>query len=277
MNTLLDLRYRKFIKAEKGQAGSGALRSGSDAKDEILEVPLGTVVHEFETRRFIGEITEHGQELIVARGGMGGKGNAFFKSATHQTPRFAQPGMPGEEIIVEVELKLIADIGLVGYPNAGKSTLLAAISAARPKIADYPFTTLEPNLGVVELPGFRSFVMADIPGIIEDAHLGKGLGVQFLRHIERNKVLLLMVASTSDILFEYNVLLNEMSSYNPELLDLPRIVVITKMDLVPDFKLPEPIELPGEKVLYVSAATGHGLDALKEAIWERLKGSHASE
>jgi GTP-binding protein len=277
MNTLLDLRYRKFIKAENGHAGSGALRSGADAKDEILEVPLGTVVHEFETRRFIGEITEHGQELIVARGGMGGKGNAFFKSATHQTPRFAQPGMPGEEIIVEVELKLIADVGLVGYPNAGKSTLLAAISAARPKIADYPFTTLEPNLGVVELPGFRSFVMADIPGIIEDAHLGKGMGVQFLRHIERNKVLLLLVASTSDILFEYHVLLNEMSSYNPKLVDVPRLVVITKMDLVPDFKLPEPIDLPGERVMYVSAATGYGLDALKEAIWERLKGSHASK
>ncbi len=276
MTTLLDLRYRKFIKAEKGQPGSGALRSGSDGPDEILEVPLGTVVHEFETRRFIGEITEHGQEVIVARGGIGGKGNAFFKSSTHQTPRYAQPGMAGEEVIIEAELKLIADVGLVGYPNAGKSTLLAAMSAARPKIADYPFTTLEPNLGVVQLPGYRSFVMADIPGIIEDAHLGKGLGVQFLRHIERNNVLLLMIAATSDIEFEYGVLLKEMEAYNAELLGRPRCVVITKMDLLPGYELEKTPNLPGEEVFYISAATGRGLEELKQAVWEKLKGRHAT-
>lgn len=269
MNTLLDLRYRKFMKADHGNSGEGGIRSGRDGAPIILDVPLGTVAYEFETRRLLGEVTEDGQELVIAAGGMGGKGNHYFKSDTNQTPKYAQPGTPGEQVIVEIELKLIAEVGLVGYPNAGKSTLLAALSAAKPKIADYPFTTLEPNLGVVAFADYRSFVMADIPGIIEDAHLGKGLGVRFLRHIERNKMLLLVISCMSDMEAEYAVLINEMKEYREDLLEKPRLVVISQADLIEGYQLETPPNIPDEWIT-VSAATGHNLAELKERIWAKL-------
>ncbi len=273
MNTLLDLRYKKILRADNGGPGEGGNRSGKNADPVVLEVPLGTVCYEAETRLLIGEVTEDGQELVIAKGGMGGKGNAFFKSDTNQSPRYAQPGESGVERVVEIELKLIADVGLVGYPNAGKSTLLAALSAAKPKIADYPFTTLEPNLGVVSFPDYRSFVMADIPGIIEDAHQGKGLGLRFLRHIERNRMLLLVIACTTDIEAEYQILMNEMREYDPHLLSKPRLVVITQTDLLEGYVLdPEPT-LP-DPWIAVSSATRHQLDPLKERIWAMLREGH---
>lgn len=269
LNTLLDLRYKKFLNAPHGERGSGNNKTGRDGENVVLDVPLGTVAYEFDTRRLIGEVTEENQELVIAKGGMGGRGNTFFKKATLQTPKFAQPGEEGEEVVVEIELKLIADVGLVGFPNAGKSTLLSALSAARPKIADYPFTTLEPNLGVVQLSDFRSFVVADIPGIIEEAHKGKGLGIQFLRHIERNRLLLFLVSSDSDIESEYGILVNELREYRADLLEKPRILAISKMDLQPGFKLednPE-VDVP---VVQVSAATAHNLEELKELVWKNL-------
>lgn len=269
LNTLLDLRYKKFIKAPSGERGSGANKTGADGNPIVLEVPLGTVAYEFETRRLIGEVTNENQELILAKGGIGGKGNSFFKSPTLQTPKFAQPGEEGEEVIVELELKLIADVGLVGFPNAGKSTFLASVSAARPKIADYPFTTLEPNLGVAQLSNYRSFVVADIPGIIEEAHKGKGLGIQFLRHIERNKVLLFLVSSDANVQTEYEILLNELREYRADLLEKPRILAISKMDLQPGFSLEEypDLDIP---VVPISSATGHNLEQLKELLWKAL-------
>jgi len=270
LNTLLDLRYRKFIKAEKGQDGAGSKRKGKDADPEILEVPLGTVAYEAETRKNLGEITEDGEELALARGGKGGLGNWHFRSATNQTPKQAQPGKKGEELVVELELKLIADVGLVGFPNAGKSTLLSAISEAKPKIAGYPFTTLQPNLGVVTFSDFRSFVMADIPGIIEDAHEGRGLGMQFLRHIERNNVLLFLISSQSDIEYEYEALLNELKAYRKDLLEKPRLVAITKMDLQENYELEQDYELDAPAI-EISSATGYNIDKLKEAIWERIQ------
>lgn len=271
MNTLLDLRYKKYLNAPAGDSGAGSNKKGKDGEDIILDVPLGTTAFEFDTRRYLGEVTEEGQLLVIAKGGMGGKGNAFFKTATRQTPRFAQPGEEGEEIVVEIELKLIADVGLVGFPNAGKSTLLASVSAATPKIADYPFTTLEPNLGVVELPGYRSYVMADIPGIIEEAHLGKGLGIRFLRHIERNKVLLFVISSNSpDIAGEYQILLDELEAYRADLLEKPRMIALSKMDLLPGYELPERPEFD-VPCIEISAATGHNLHELKEAIWKLVR------
>ncbi len=269
MNTLLDLRYKKYIHAPNGERGGSAQKSGKDGIDVVLSVPLGTVAYESETRRLLGEITEEGQELLIAKGGKGGLGNTHFKSSTNQTPRYSQPGEEGEEVTVEIELKLIADIGLVGYPNAGKSTLLSTMSSARPKIADYPFTTLEPNLGVVQLPDFRSFVMADIPGIIEEAHAGKGLGLRFLRHIERNRVLLFVVSADTDIEKEYKILLNELSEYRVDLLEKPRILAISKMDLVPDFKLEDQPDLD-VPIIEISSATGHNVELLKEEIWKLL-------
>ncbi|MCH8496661.1 MAG: GTPase ObgE [Balneolales bacterium] len=273
MNTLLDLRYKKFLKAVHGENGSGANKSGKDGIPIVLDVPLGTIVYEFETRRQIGEVIENGQELIIAKGGQGGKGNTYFKSDVNQTPRYAQPGGQGQEIIVEIELKLIAEVGLVGYPNAGKSTLLAALSNAKPKIADYAFTTMEPNLGVVVLDDMRSFVMADIPGIIEDAHKGKGLGIRFLRHIERNKVLMFVISCTSDIEEEYRVLMNELHEYRPDLLEKPRVVVISQMDLVPGYELEEKPDLPDDYIL-VSAATSHNLKPLKDLLWSKILEAH---
>lgn len=272
LNTLLDLRYRKYIKAKKGENGGSSRKTGKDGESEILEVPLGTVVFDADTKERFGEITEDEESLIVAKGGKGGLGNWHFKSATNQTPQHAQEGKPGEERVIELELKLIADVGLVGFPNAGKSTLLSAMSEAKPKIADYPFTTLEPNLGVVTFSDYRSFVMADIPGIIEDAHEGKGLGLQFLRHIERNNILLFMVASNSNIENEYKALLQELKQYRPDLLDKPRILAITKMDLIPDYELEEPLELKDDEidVIEISSATGHNVEVLKEKIWEKL-------
>ena len=278
LNTLLDLRYRKFIKAKHGERGGSSRKTGKDGKTEILEVPLGTVAYDAETKERIGEITEPDQKLIIAKGGKGGLGNWHFKSATNQTPQYAQDGEPGEERVVELELKLIADVGLVGFPNAGKSTLLSAISEAKPKIADYPFTTLEPNLGVVTSSDYRSFVMADIPGIIEDAHEGKGLGIQFLRHIERNNLLLFMVAANTDIAAEYNALLHELKEYRSDLLEKPRLLAITKMDLKPGYELDEPVELYDDlEIIEISSATGHNIELLKEKIWEKLQGIETEE
>ncbi len=272
MNTLLDLRYRKFLKAKKGQPGGTSQKTGKKGEDIILRVPLGTVAYESETRRFIGEVVKPGEHLVLAKGGKGGLGNTHFKTATNQTPDYAQPGEPGEEVVVEIELKLIAEVGLVGFPNAGKSTLLSSLSAARPKIADYPFTTLEPNLGVVQMPDHRSFVMADIPGIIEKAHEGKGLGLRFLRHIERNKVLLFVINGMSDVAEEYRILCNELYAYRKDLLDKPRLVAVTHLDLFPEHILEQTPNLDADYVP-VSAVSGFGLDTLKERIWEMLHGN----
>ncbi|MFA5669341.1 MAG: GTPase ObgE [Balneolaceae bacterium] len=276
LNTILDLRYKKYIKAKNGENGSKQRSTGKSGEHLILQVPLGTVAYDADTRELIGEISEDEQELIIAQGGRGGLGNWHFKSSVNQTPKYSQPGEEGEERVVELELKLIAEVGLVGFPNAGKSTLLASLSQARPKIADYPFTTLEPNLGVVKFADYRSFVMADIPGIIEEAHQGKGLGMQFLRHIERNNVLLFMVSAESDIEYEYNTLVNELKAYRKDLLDKPRVLAITKMDLKQDFKLEKEFHFDDEiTVIPISSATGFGIDSLKEVLWEKIQ--HAKQ
>lgn len=270
--TLLHLKYRKHIHAEDGQSGSGKMKTGADGKDEVIEVPLGTVVKDFETGRVHFEITQHGQEEILLKGGRGGKGNTFFKSSTLQTPRFAQPGEPGEEGWKIFELKLLADVGLVGFPNAGKSTLLAALSAARPEIADYPFTTLVPNLGLVSYRDFRSFVMADIPGIIEGAHEGRGLGLRFLRHIERNAVLLFLIpADARDHRREYEILLRELELYNPELLQKKRLISISKSDLLDEELLGElQAELKDLDPVFFSSVTESGIQTLKDRLWHAL-------
>ena len=272
--TLINLKYRKHIAADNGGNGSGALCTGADAQDVILNVPLGTIAKNAETGKVIGEITVDGEEVVILPGGRGGMGNTFFKTATRQTPRFSQPGEPGQEGWFILELKILADVGLVGFPNAGKSTLLSAISAAHPKIADYPFTTLEPSIGIVKYYDEKSFVMADIPGIIEGAHEGKGLGCRFLRHIERNSILLFMVSAENlDVSKEYKILLNELKEYNPQLLDKERILAVTKCDLL-DRELEKEIKkhMP-KKVPYVfiSSVTGEGLKALKDIIWESLQ------
>jgi len=272
LNTLLDLRYRKFINADNGGHGQSSKKKGKDGKDEILEVPCGTVAFDADTEERIGEITEDGEKLVVAKGGKGGLGNWHFRSSTNQTPQHAQDGQPGQERVIELELKLIADVGLVGFPNAGKSTLLSVMSEARPKIASYPFTTLEPNLGVVTYPDYRSFVMADIPGIIEDAHEGKGLGIQFLRHIERNNLLLFLVGCDTNIEKEYSALLHELKEYRPDLLDKPRILIITKMDLKEDYELDQDVNIDSSTpIVLISSATGYQIDQLKELIWEKLE------
>jgi GTP-binding protein len=278
LNTLLDLRYKKYIKAKRGEHGMKSRKTGAGGENIILEVPLGTVAYDAETKERLGEITEFNEELVIAEGGKGGLGNWHFKSATNQTPQFAQEGKVGEERIVELELKLIADVGLVGFPNAGKSTLLAALSEAKPKIGDYPFTTLEPNLGVVKFSDYRSFVMADIPGIIEEAHQGKGLGIQFLRHIERNNVLLFMVAADTDILYEYEALVKELKAYRSDLLDKPRVLAVTKMDLKQGFKLEEDLHFKDEiPVITISSATGFGVDELKETLWGAIQNAKQLE
>ena len=270
--TLLHLKYRKHVIAENGAYGEGDCRSGKRGKDEILDVPLGTIAKDAETGEVHFEITEEGQEVILVAGGRGGLGNWHFKTPTNQTPRYAQPGEPGQESWKILELKLLADVGLVGFPNAGKSTLLATVSAAKPEIADYPFTTLVPNLGIVAHRESRSFVMADIPGIIEGASQGKGLGIRFLRHIERNSVLLFLVpADSKDIHEEYKILLNELKQYNPELLDKPRMLGISKADLL-DQELIDEIkkDLPKIPVQFFSSVTQQGITALKDELWKTI-------
>ncbi len=273
MWTLLPLRYRRHIFAGNGQSGSGGRSFGKDGEDVVVEVPCGTVVFDAETGEFLCEVTEDGEEIKLLRGGRGGLGNWHFKSATNRTPRYAQPGEPAIEKSIIMELKLLADVGLVGFPNAGKSTLLSSISAARPKIADYPFTTMEPQLGIVSYRGDRSFVMADIPGIIEGASEGKGLGLRFLRHIERNAVLLFMVpADADDIKKEYEILASELEKFNPQLADKPRVLAISKSDMLDDELRAEMVgHLPeGIPHVFISAVTGQGITELKDMLWGEI-------
>lgn len=270
--TLIHLKYRKHIFATNGENGSSALKTGADGEDVIIEVPLGTVAKDSETFEVLFEITEDGEEQVLMPGGRGGLGNDHFKSATFQTPRFAQPGEEGREGWVVLELKLLADVGLVGFPNAGKSTLLSVVSAAKPKIADYAFTTLVPNLGIVKYRDDKSFVMADIPGIIEGASEGKGLGHRFLRHIERNSMLLFLVpADSDDIKKEYEILVNELNEYNPELLDKRRLLAISKSDML-DEELKDEIRpgLPDVPFTFISSVANQGLLELKDKIWKIL-------
>lgn len=272
--TLLSLRYRKHIFATDGQGGRGGLKTGSDGETIIVPVPLGTVAKDAETGEILLEITEAGEEKILLPGGRGGKGNTFFKTSTNQAPTYAQPGEPGVEKWIILELKVLADVGLVGFPNAGKSTLLSAVSAARPKIGDYAFTTLTPNLGIVEARPGNTFVMADIPGIIEGAHEGRGLGHRFLRHIERNSILLFLIpADTSrNITEEYEILLNELYEFNPDLLDKPRLLAISKCDLI-DKDLEKMLRetLPdGVPAIFISAVTQQNIQNLKDLLWKKL-------
>ena len=271
--TLLHLKYKKHVIAEAGKGGEGGRRKGSDGKDVILEVPLGTLAKDAETGEVRCEITEDGQEIILSPGGRGGLGNDHFKTATNQSPHYAQPGEPGVEEWIILELRLLADVGLVGFPNAGKSTLLSSISAATPEIGDYPFTTLVPNLGVVGYRDDKSFVMADIPGIIEGAAEGKGLGLRFLRHIERNSILLFLVpADAKDIKAEYEILLNELEKYNPELLDKKGILAISKSDMLDEELMREMEEqLPqGIPTLFISSVSQYNLEKLKDMIWQAI-------
>lgn len=271
--TLLHLKYQKHVIAGGGENGGGGRKSGAQGEDVLLEVPLGTVARHAETGEIMGEVTEDGQELLLLEGGRGGLGNDHFKTSTFQTPRFAQPGEPGKEEWFILELKVLADVGLIGFPNAGKSTLLSVISAAQPEIADYPFTTLTPNLGVVEYRDYQSFVMADIPGIIEGAAEGKGLGTRFLRHIERNAILLFTIPADSDnIMLEYHTLLSELERYNPEMLDKKRMMAITKGDLLDD-ELQQAIEEELEldiPYIFISAVTESNLTKLKDNLWQLL-------
>ncbi|TDB66002.1 GTPase ObgE [Arundinibacter roseus] len=274
--TLLHLKYTKHVKADAGKAGEGGRRAGAQGKDIFLEVPLGTIAKDAETGKILAEITEEGQEIILLPGGRGGLGNDHFKTSTKQTPQYAQPGEPEQEMWVVLELKVLADVGLVGFPNAGKSTLLSVVSAARPEIADYPFTTLTPNLGVVAYRDYKSFVMADIPGIIEGASQGKGLGLRFLRHIERNSLLLFMIpADSEDLAAEYETLLNELRQYNPSLLDKQRLIAISKIDLIEAGQRDELIkQLPAEiPNILISAITQEGIEQLKDLIWTTLNKS----
>lgn len=276
MWTLLPLKYRRHVFAGNGGSGSAGRSFGKDGEDQIIEVPCGTVVFDADTGEFLCEVTDDGQEVKLLRGGRGGLGNWHFKSATNRTPRYAQPGEPAIEKSIILELKLLADVGLVGFPNAGKSTLLSAVSAARPKIADYPFTTMEPQLGIVEYRGNRSFVMADIPGIIEGASEGKGLGLRFLRHIERNAVLLFMVpADAIDITREYNILLEELRRFNPQLVDKQRVLAISKSDML-DQELKDAIDptLPADiPHVFISSVTGEGITQLKDMLWRAINDS----
>ncbi|HSP83615.1 MAG TPA: GTPase ObgE [Gillisia sp.] len=273
--TLFHLKFKRHVRAEHGEHGGKQTSTGADGGDQYIEVPLGTVVRDTETQEILHEITEDGQEIIVARGGKGGQGNAHFKTATNQTPRYAQPGMEGEEIDITLELKILADVGLVGFPNAGKSTLLSVITAAKPKIADYEFTTLKPNLGIVEYRDYQTFVVADIPGIIEGAAEGKGIGHRFLRHIERNSTLLFLIpADAPDIAKQYEILLDELRRYNPEMLDKDRLVAISKSDMLDEelkaelkAELDEKLNAP---YMFISAVAQQGLTQLKDKLWEML-------
>ena len=272
--TLIHLKYQRHQFAGDGENGSGARSSGKVAKDIVIPVPLGTVARNAETGEIVGEVTAEGERLVLLKGGRGGLGNWHFKSATNQTPRYAQPGEEGAEGAFILELKVLADVGLVGFPNAGKSTLLSVVSAAKPKIADYAFTTLEPNLGIVEVRDHKSFVMADIPGIIEGAHEGRGLGTRFLRHIERNSVLLFMIpADSDDLRRDYDILLGELTQYNPELLDKQRLLAVTKCDML-DEELMDQMRghLPeGIPALFISSVSGLNIPQLKDMLWEALQ------
>lgn len=270
--TLLHLKFKRHILADHGESGSGRLCSGKSGTNQIIEVPCGTVAYDAETGEYLCDVTEDGQEVVLLKGGKGGRGNNHFKTPTNQAPRYAQPGEPFQERRVVLELKVLADVGLVGFPNAGKSTLLSVMTAAKPKIANYPFTTLEPKIGIVSYRDFKSFVMADIPGIIEGASEGKGLGLRFLRHIERNSLLLFMVpADADDIHTEYRVLLNELGQYNPELLDKRRVLAISKSDML-DEELKEALseDLPEVPHIFISSITGEGLTELKDLLWKEL-------
>ena len=270
--TLLHLKFQRHILAEHGGGGSGKLCSGKKGESKIIDVPCGTVAYDAETGEYLCDITDDGQEVILLRGGRGGRGNNHFKTPTNQAPQYAQPGEPYEERRIVLELKVLADIGLVGFPNAGKSTLLSVMTAAKPKIANYPFTTLEPNLGIVSYRDHRSFVMADIPGIIEGASEGKGLGYRFLRHIERNSLLLFLVpADSDDIHNEYRILLNELVQYNPELLDKRRVLAISKTDMLDD-ELIEAImqDLPDVPCIFISSVIGQNIQQLKDLLWSEL-------
>ncbi len=273
MWTLLHLRYTKHLIAGDGEVGGSNQRSGHAGKDVFIEVPLGTIIRDEESGEVVCEVTEEGQQYVVLPGGRGGQGNQHFATATRQTPRFAQPGEPGQDKWLVLELKMLADVGLVGFPNAGKSTLLSVVSAAKPKIADYPFTTLVPNLGIVPYRDAYSFVMADIPGIIEGASEGKGLGLRFLRHIERNSVLLFMVpADSNDIKKDYDVLLNELKEFSPELLHKDRVLAVSKCDML-DAELMKAVkkELPKDvQCVMISSVSGLGIDALKDLLWRKL-------
>jgi GTP-binding protein len=271
--TLIHLKYARHIHAGDGEGGGLSRSFGKEGEDKIIEVPCGTVVYDAETGEFLCDITEDGEEIILVNGGRGGQGNWHFRSSTNQTPRFAQPGEDSIEKTVILQLKVLADVGLVGFPNAGKSTLLSVVSAAKPEIADYPFTTLVPNLGIVAYRGNKSFVMADIPGIIEGAAEGRGLGLRFLRHIERNSILLFMIpADTNDIVAEYNILLNELKQYNPELIDKQRILAITKCDMLEDELMVEVKKLVPTDIqtVFISSISGLGLTELKDLIWTEI-------
>ncbi|NQZ77164.1 MAG: GTPase ObgE [Ekhidna sp.] len=270
--TLLHLKYRKHIMAENGGNGQGSRSFGKDGEDIVLEVPIGTIAKNSETNEKMVEILEDGEEKVLVAGGIGGRGNVHYKTATNQTPRYAQPGVEGTESWIILELKILADVGLVGFPNAGKSTLLSVVSEAKPEIADYPFTTLVPNLGVVPYRDYKSFVMADIPGIIEGAAEGKGLGNRFLRHIERNSILLFMIpADATDIRKEFDILNGELQKHNPELMDKDRLLAISKSDLLDDELMEEmKAELPEIETLFISSVTGMGIQELKDKIWMQL-------
>ncbi|MDO4229102.1 MAG: GTPase ObgE [Capnocytophaga sp.] len=274
--TLIHFKFQKHFRAGHGEGGGASRSTGADGQDVYLEVPLGTIVKDAITEEILFEITEDKQEIIALRGGKGGLGNWHFRTSTNQTPRYAQPGIPGEERELLLELKVLADVGFVGFPNAGKSTLLSVITSAKPKIGDYPFTTLKPNLGIVEHRDFQSFVVADIPGIIEGAAEGKGLGHYFLRHIERNSTLLFLIpADSKDIIEEYHILLNELKEYNPELLDKDRLIAISKSDML-DNELTEAIEreikpaLKGIPFLFISSVSGKGIQKLKDTLWQMI-------
>jgi GTP-binding protein len=272
--TLLSLKFTKHIYAGDGQNGRGGMKTGSDGEDIVVKVPLGTVARDAETGEVLLEITEKDERVTLYPGGRGGKGNSFFKTSTHQSPRYAQPGEPAEERWTILELKVLADVGLVGFPNAGKSTLLSAVTAAKPKIGDYPFTTLVPQLGIVKVREGQTFIMADIPGIIEGAHEGRGLGHRFLRHIERNSVLLFMIPADTDrsIQAEYDILLNELQEFNPDLLDKPRLLAITKSDLIDDDleKMLRATLPDGVPTIFISSLTNKNLQKLKDELWKIL-------
>ena len=277
LHTLLDFHYKQHFRAQRGRHGEGGKRAGARGKDRILRVPPGTQVYDDETGELLADLVEPGQQVVVARGGKGGKGNAAFATATRQTPRYAQPGTKGEERWIRLELKIIADVGLVGFPNAGKSTLLAKVSAARPKIAEYPFTTLQPNLGLVRVDDSHSFVMADIPGLIEGAHRGKGLGLQFLRHIERTRLLLFLIEATSkNARKDFEVLQHELRSYSEKLARKPALVALTKIDLIPRRPVPLP-RVNGRPVFAISAVTGEGISELLRALAVELETLDAAD